>query len=106
MVFTMDKAAILDLCAKPLEPVKVETPHGTFHVAKMTAGQLSRFFAEVNEAPDSKSKAVELSHILVNEFGVRMFGPEDVTALDSLPAEIASPCSVAFRTANGMTPKG
>lgn len=97
----LTREQLLDIAQTPLKPAKVVTPFGEVYVPRMTAKELAAFY----DAIEKKPKGVELSLIMVDEFGTRLFAEKDAEQLERLPAAFTMPVSRDFREANGLVPK-
>lgn len=101
MTVPLTRDGLLDLARKPLAPEPVDTPHGTVHVPRLTGAGLSKFLDEI----DGKPKGVELSHMIVDQYGTRLFTDAQAGELDGLPATFTVPVTKTFQEVNGLRPK-
>lgn len=95
----MTKDQLRALAETPLVPEPVQTPHGVVHVPRFTAGQLSDFLDGI----DKQRKGVELSRLIVDQFGTRLYGDADAALLERLPASFTVPLARKFNEVNGLT---
>jgi hypothetical protein len=97
----LTRDSLLTLAATPLKPERVDTPHGTAFVPRLTAAGLVDFLDTIEDA----GKGLELARVLVDEHGTRLFADADADQLARLPASFSVPVTRAFREANGLVPK-
>jgi hypothetical protein len=97
----LTRESLLSLADTPLKPERVDTPHGTAFVPRLTAAGLTDFLDQIENA----SKGRELALVLVDEYGTRLFADQDAEKLARLPASFSVPVTRAFREANGLAPK-
>lgn len=89
------------LAETPLKPERVVTAHGTVYTPRLNAKDLSAFFDKVA----GRTKGVELSFIMVDEFGTRLFAEKDADLLERLPASLTSLVTATFREVNATDGK-
>lgn len=95
----LTRDSILSLADTPLPPVPVPTAHGTLHVPRMTAKEMVAYLDVVGTG----RQGVELSHLIVDQYGTRVFSDADAARLERLPASLVMPLTRAFNEANGLT---
>jgi hypothetical protein len=96
----LDRDSLLSLAEKPLKPKQVNTAYGTVYTPLMNAKELAVFL----DAIDGKNSQ-EMLHLVVDQYGQRVFKESDVEHVERLPAAFTVPVTRAFREANGLVPK-
>jgi hypothetical protein len=94
----LTKEQLNALADKPLVPVKVTTEHGDVYVPRFNAKELTAFLDKAADA----AKGVELSYMLVDQYGTRLYGEADADRLERLPASLTVPATRKFNQVNGL----
>lgn len=103
---TLSKAALLAAANQTkLEPLELPELGGTVYVKAMTAGEREQFEQDMTSNDLVKSKKVRatvFANSVTDENGNRLFTPDDIDSINSLPASIVSKVFDKSNELNGI----